>query len=66
VSRQLLETNLTDEFIIPALEELIIYVLVLGVYYPNTLADSTLIILFSEMLRISKIISSKSKKYCEG
>jgi len=61
-----LETNLTDEFIIPALEELIIYVLVLGVYYPNTLADSTLIILFSEMLKISKIISSKSIKYCEG
>jgi len=29
--------------------------------YPNTLANSTLIILFSEMLKFSKIISSKSK-----
>jgi hypothetical protein len=35
-------------------------------YYLGTLANSTLIILFSKMLRISKIISSKSKKYCEG
>jgi len=30
--------------------------------YPSTLANSTLIILFAEMLKISKIISSKSKK----
>jgi len=29
--------------------------------YPSTLANSTLIILFSEMLKFSKIISSKSK-----
>jgi hypothetical protein len=29
--------------------------------YLTTLANSTLIILFSEMLKISKIISSKSK-----
>jgi hypothetical protein len=29
--------------------------------YPNTLAYSTLIILFSELLKFSKIISSKSK-----
>jgi hypothetical protein len=29
--------------------------------YPITLANSTLIILFSEMLKLSKIISSKSK-----
>jgi len=28
--------------------------------YPSTLANSTLIILFSEMLKFSKIISSKS------
>ncbi len=32
--------------------------------YLDTLV--TLIILFSEMLKLSKIISSKSKKYCEG
>jgi hypothetical protein len=31
--------------------------------YPNTLASLTLIILFSEMLKFSKIISSKSKIY---
>ncbi len=30
-------------------------------WYPSTLASSTLIILFSELLKISKIISSKSK-----
>jgi hypothetical protein len=30
-------------------------------YYPSTLANLTLIILFSEMLKFSKIISSKSK-----
>jgi hypothetical protein len=30
-------------------------------YHPSTLANSTLIILFSEMLKISKTISSKSK-----
>jgi hypothetical protein len=30
--------------------------------YPSTLANSTLIILFSKMLEISKIISSTSKK----
>jgi hypothetical protein len=29
--------------------------------YPSTLADSTLIVLFSEMLKVSEIISSKSK-----
>jgi hypothetical protein len=29
--------------------------------YPSTLANSTLIILFSEMLKFSKIICSKSK-----
>jgi hypothetical protein len=29
--------------------------------YPRTLAHSTLIILFSELLKISKIISSKSE-----
>jgi hypothetical protein len=29
--------------------------------YPSTLANSTLLILFSKMLRISKIICSKSK-----
>jgi hypothetical protein len=29
--------------------------------YPSTLANLTLIILFSEMLKLSKIISSKSK-----
>jgi hypothetical protein len=29
--------------------------------YPSTLANSTLIILLSEMLKFSKIISSKSK-----
>jgi hypothetical protein len=29
--------------------------------YPSTLANSTLIILFSELLKISKMISSKSK-----
>jgi hypothetical protein len=34
--------------------------------YLSTIADSTLIILFSEMLKISKMISSKAKKYCEG
>jgi hypothetical protein len=35
--------------------------------YPNTLASLTLIILFSEMLKFSKIISSKSKNiYFEG
>jgi hypothetical protein len=34
--------------------------------YRSTLANSTLIILFSEMLKFSKIISSKLKKYCEG
>jgi hypothetical protein len=33
--------------------------------YPNTLANSTLIILFSKMLKFSKIISPKSKKYCD-
>jgi hypothetical protein len=32
----------------------------------GTLANWTLIILFSKMLKFSKIISSKSKKYCEG
>ncbi len=31
-------------------------------YNPSTLANSTLIILFSEMLKFSKMISSKSKK----
>jgi hypothetical protein len=30
------------------------------------LPSSTLILIFSEMLKFSKIISSKSKKYCEG
>jgi hypothetical protein len=35
-------------------------------YPSNTLANSTLIILFSEMLKFSKIISSKSKNNCEG
>ncbi len=30
-------------------------------HYPSTLANLTLIILFSEMLKFSKIISSKSK-----
>jgi hypothetical protein len=30
------------------------------------LANLTLIILFSEMLKFSIFISSKSKKYCEG
>ncbi len=38
-----------------------IYQIVPMIYYPSTLANSTLIILFSEMLKISKIISSKSK-----
>jgi len=33
--------------------------------YLSTLASLTLIILFSEMLKFSEIISSKSKKYCE-
>jgi hypothetical protein len=36
---------------------------------PDTLvplANSTLILLFSKMVKISKIISSKSKKYCKG
>jgi hypothetical protein len=32
-------------------------------YYPSTLAKSTLIILFCKMLKFSKIIPSKSKKY---
>jgi len=32
----------------------------------STLANWTLIILFSEMLKFSKIIASKIKKYCEG
>jgi hypothetical protein len=31
------------------------------ILYPSTLANLTLIILFSEMLKFSKIISSKSK-----
>jgi hypothetical protein len=31
------------------------------ILYPRTLANLTLIILFSEMLKFSKIISSKSK-----
>ncbi len=31
--------------------------------YPRIMANSTLIILFLEMLNFSKIISSKSKKY---
>jgi hypothetical protein len=31
------------------------------IYYPSTLANSTLIILFSEMLKFSKLISSNSK-----
>jgi hypothetical protein len=31
------------------------------VYYPSTLANLTLIILFSKMLKFSEIISSKSK-----
>jgi len=30
-------------------------------HYPSTLANLTLIILFSEMLKFSEIISSKSK-----
>jgi len=34
--------------------------------YPITLANSILIILFAEMLKFSKNISSKSKKNCEG
>jgi hypothetical protein len=34
--------------------------------YPSTLANLTPIILFAEMLKFSKIISSKSKKNCEG
>jgi hypothetical protein len=34
--------------------------------YPSTLANLTLIILFAENLKISKILSSKSKKNCEG
>jgi hypothetical protein len=34
--------------------------------YPSTLANSTLIILFSEMLKFSKIISYQIKKYFEG
>jgi hypothetical protein len=31
-------------------------------YYPSSLANLTVIILFSEMLKFSKNISSKSKK----
>ncbi len=38
----------------------------LSIPYPSTLANSTLIILFSEMLKISKIISSKSIFFYEG
>jgi len=34
-------------------------------YYPSTLATSTLIILFTKMLKISKTISSKSKNIVE-
>ncbi len=33
----------------------------MGHYYPSTLANSTLIILFTKMLKFSKDISSKSK-----
>jgi hypothetical protein len=35
-------------------------------YYLSTMASFTLIKLFSEMVKFSKIISSKSLKYCEG
>ncbi len=34
--------------------------------YPSTLANSTLIIFFSEMLKFSKIIFFRIKKYCKG
>jgi membrane-anchored protein YejM (alkaline phosphatase superfamily) len=34
--------------------------------YLSTLANLALIILISKMLNFLKIISSKSKKYCEG
>ncbi len=36
-----------------------------SIIYLSSLANSTLIILFSNMLKFSKIISSKSKKNCE-
>jgi hypothetical protein len=34
--------------------------------YPSTLANSTLIILFSKMLKFSKSYFFLIKKYCEG
>jgi hypothetical protein len=34
--------------------------------YPTTLAASTLIILFSEMLKLSKVFFFQITKFCEG
>jgi hypothetical protein len=38
------------------------YAMITADYYPSTLANSTLIILFSEMLKFSKIIFFQIKK----
>jgi len=34
--------------------------------WPSTLANSTLLILFSEMLKISKVMSSRSQNMVKG
>ncbi len=45
----------------PSPPPIILFQLAISSSYPSTLANSTLITLFSEMLKFSKIICSKSK-----